>query len=450
MSGRDIAVSALGEPVVVEPVPELVGHVAVPGDKSISHRAVLIGAICDGETEISGFGRSADTEATIAAVRELGIEVYEHGTETLRVFGRGLRGLRAPGRPIDCANAGTLVRLIAGILAGQEGGEFELRGDESLSRRPMARIAEPLGEMGASFETTDGHLPMRITGGRLRGVDYALPVASAQVKSAVLLAGLYAEGETTVVEPAPTRDHTERMLQAAGAHVTVRPTSVTVRRAAHLALGEVEIPGDFSSAAPFVVAATLVPGSELHLHGVNLNPRRTGLLDVLERMGARITVYNRRSLGGEPGGDLEVQSAPLVGTTVGGGEVPLAIDELPLFALAAACARGDSVLRGAEELRAKESDRIEATVDALRALGVRARAREDGFAITGVPARLRGGRIASRGDHRIAMLGAVAGLASREGVRVEGADAVGVSFPGFFDLGRLLRRSTRTPGRWIE
>jgi len=437
------------ESLLVEPVTELVGHVAVPGDKSISHRSVLIGAICDGETHVTGFGRSADTEATIGAVRALGVDVYEHGPDTLRVFGNGLRGLRAPGRPIDCANAGTLVRLIAGILAGQEG-EFGLTGDESLSRRPMGRIAEPLGRMGAILETSDGHLPMTVAGAPLHGIDYGLPVASAQVKSAILLAGLYAEGETTVVEPAPTRDHTERMLQAAGASVSVRPTSVTVRPVERLSLGEVEVPGDFSSAAPFVVAATLVPGSELHVHGVNLNPRRTGLLEILERMGARVTVYNRRSIGGEPGGDLEIQSAQLVGTTVGASEVPLAIDELPLFALAAACARGESVLRGAEELRAKETDRIEATVDALRALGARARAREDGFSVTGVPARLRGGRIASRGDHRIAMLGAVAGLASREGVRIEGADAVAVSFPGFFDVVDALRRSTRTQGRWIE
>jgi 3-phosphoshikimate 1-carboxyvinyltransferase len=442
--------SAAVESFLVEPVPRLDGHVAVPGDKSISHRSVLIGAICDGETHVTGFGRSADTEATIAAVRALGVDVYEHGTDTLRVFGKGLRGLRAPGRPIDCANAGTLVRLIAGILAGQDGESFDLTGDESLSRRPMGRIAEPLGRMGARLETTDGHLPMTVSGGRLQPIDYALPVASAQVKSAILLAGLYADGETTVVEPAPTRDHTERMLQAAGADVTVRSTSATVRPAERLSLGEVEVPGDFSSAAPFVVAATLVPGSELHLHGVNLNPRRTGLLDILERMGANVTVYNRRSIGGEPGGDLEIHSAPLVATTVGAKEVPLAIDELPLFALAAACARGESVLRGAEELRAKETDRIDATVDALRALGARARANEDGFAITGVPARLRGGRIDSRGDHRIAMLGAVAGLASREGVRIEGADVVGVSFPAFFEIVEQLRRSRRGQRQWSE
>ena len=290
---------------------------------------MLIGAICDGETRVTGFGRSADTEATIGAVRALGVDVYEHGVETLHVFGKGLRGLTAPSAPIDCANAGTLVRLIAGILAGQQGQSFELTGDESLSRRPMGRIAEPLGRMGASLETTDGHLPMTVSGAPLHAVDYALPVASAQVKSAVLLAGLFADGETTVVEPAPTRDHTERMLQEAGASVTVRQTSVTVRPAERLSLGEVEVPGDFSSAAPFVVAATLVPGSEIHVHGVNLNPRRTGLLEILERMGANVTVYNRRSIGGEPGGDLEIHSAPLVGTTAGATEVPLAIDELP-------------------------------------------------------------------------------------------------------------------------
>ena len=428
--------------VVVEPAPQLVGHLAVPGDKSISHRSVLIGALCDGETRVTGFGRSADTESTIAAVRALGIDVYEHDEDTLRVFGKGLRGPTAPGTPIDCGNAGTLVRLLTGILAGQAGRDFELTGDDSLSSRPMGRIAEPLGRMGARVETSDGRLPMTVHGQELRGIDYALPVASAQVKSCVLLAGLLAEGETTVVEPAPTRDHTERMLAAAGAHVTVRSTSVTIGPATSLSLGEIEVPGDFSSAAPFVVAATLVPGSEVHIHGVNLNPRRTGLLEILERMGANITVYNRREIGGEPGGDLEVHSAALVGTSVGAKEVPLAIDELPLFALAAACARGESRLTGAEELRAKETDRIEATVDALRALGVRARAREDGFVVTGVPTRFRGGRMTSRGDHRLAMLGAVAGLASREGVRIEDAQAVAVSFPGFFSMVDALRRAS--------
>jgi 3-phosphoshikimate 1-carboxyvinyltransferase len=439
---NDVGASApaAAAPLRVEPVTRIVGHVAVPGDKSISHRAVLIGAVCDGETRITGFGRSADTEATIRAVRACGIVVDEDGHETLRVHGTGLRGLRPPSGPIDCANAGTLVRLLAGLLAGQSGGTFDLRGDDSLSARPMGRIAEPLIRMGAEVETTDGRLPLRIRGRPLHGIEYELPVASAQVKSCILLAGLYAAGETVVREPQPTRDHTERMLEAAGARVAVRPGVVSVVAADRLALGDVAVPGDFSSAAPLVVAATLVPGSELHVHGVNLNPRRTGLLAILERMGAKVTVYNRRSIGGEPAGDLEIRSAPLVGTTVGSREVPVAIDELPLFALAASFARGESRLRGAAELRAKESDRIEATVDALRALGVRARGTPDGFVVTGVPSRLRGGYVDSRGDHRIAMLGAVAGLASGEGVRVDDADCVGVSFPGFFDLVAALRR----------
>ncbi len=418
----------------VEPVSHLDGHIAVPGDKSISHRTVLLAAIGDGETRIAGFGRSDDTESTVAAVRALGAAVEEDDVDALRVGGVGLRGLCGPGGPIDCGNAGTLVRLLAGILAGQAGQRFELTGDASLSTRPMRRIAEPLARMGAAVETTDGHLPMTIEGGNLNGIAYELPVASAQVKSAVLLAGLYATSETTVVEPVPTRDHTERMLEAAGVRVQRRPASVTVWPAQRLELGAVEVPGDFSSAAPFIVAATLIVGSVVHVHGVNLNPRRTGLLEILERMGARVTVYNRRRIGGEPAGDLEVQHAELVGTDVGADEVPLAVDELPLFALAAVHARGDSRLTGAGELRAKETDRIDAVVDGLRALGAHIRATPDGFAVRGVPTRLRGGTIDSRGDHRIAMLGAVAGLASREGVEILNAESVAVSFPGFYEL----------------
>jgi len=427
--------------VRVEPVHRVVGHLAVPGDKSISHRSVLIGALCDGETRIGGFGRSADTEATVDAVRSLGVQVDELDQDTLCVHGRGLRGLVAPGAPIDCRNAGTLVRLLAGILAGQQGQQFELTGDESLSARPMRRVTEPLKRMGAGVETDEGHLPVAIDARPLHAITYELPVASAQVKSAILLAGLYADGETTVVEPAPTRDHTELMLEAAGARITRRGTSVSVWPAERLELGAVEVPGDFSSAAPFVVAATLVPGSQLHIHGVNLNPRRTGLLEILSRMGAKVTVYNRRRIAGEPAGDLEVRSADLVATTVTAKEVPLAIDELPLFALAASCAHGDSVLRGAEELRAKESDRIEATADALRALGQHVRATDDGFRIRGVPTRPRGGHIESRGDHRIAMLGAVAALDSQHGVEIGDADSVAVSFPGFFEMVERLRRS---------
>ncbi len=419
----------------VDPVARLAGHVAVPGDKSISHRAVLLGAIGEGETRITGFGRSADTEATVDAVRALGVDVADVAADELVLTGVGVRGLRSPGAPLDCRNAGTLVRLLSGLLAAQEGEQFELHGDASLSARPMERVASPLRAMGAVVETTNGTLPLRIEGRPLSPITYELPVASAQVKSAVLLAGVLADdGPTVVVEPRRTRDHTESLLAASGVRLERRGSTVSVWPARSLRLGEVDVPGDFSSAAPLVVAATLVPGTELHLHGVNLNPLRTGLLSILERMGARVTIYNRRSIAGEPAGDLEIRAADLVATDVGPDEVPLAIDELPLYALAASCAHGDSVLRGAEELRAKESDRIEATEGALRALGQHVRATRDGLRIRGVPARPRGGRIESRGDHRIAMLGAVAGLASMDGVEIEDAEAVGVSFPGFFDL----------------
>jgi 3-phosphoshikimate 1-carboxyvinyltransferase len=419
--------------VRVEPVPALVGHVAVPGDKSISHRAVLLGAVSDGETRISGFGRSRDTEATIAAMRALGAEVEEHDVDTVTVHGVGLRGLREPRAAIDCANSGTLMRLLSGLLAGQSG-TFELVGDDSLASRPMERVAEPLRRMGARVETTEGHAPLVVTGGDLVAISYKLPVASAQVKSAVLLAGLLADGETTVVEPLATRDHTERMLERAGAHVVRRPQSASVRGAERLVLDEVEIPGDFSSAAPLLVAAAIVPGSDLTVHGVGLNPRRTGLLDVLERMGARIAIYNRRSIGGEPAGDVEIHASELVGATVTPAEVPSLVDELPVFALAAAHARGDSVVRGAGELRLKESDRIDAVAEELRRLGGHVRATSDGFRVRGVPARIRGGAFDSRGDHRLAMLGGVAGVSSREGVDVAGAEAVETSFPGFFDV----------------
>jgi 3-phosphoshikimate 1-carboxyvinyltransferase len=418
--------------VKIEPAAQLTGHVAVPGDKSISHRAVLLGAIGEGETLVRGFGRSADTEATVAAVRALGVKVEEVAHDELYVLGVGLRGLRAG--TVDCANAGTLMRLLAGIVAGQSG-RFELTGDESLSSRPMERIAEPLKQMGAEIATTDGHAPLVIEGSNaLRGLTYELPVASAQVKSAVLLAGINAGGQTTVVEPARTRDHTELMLESAGVPVRRGPTSITVQPAGSLRLGEVDVPGDFSSAAPLLAAAALVPGSDLTIHDVGLNPRRTGLLDVLERMGAHLQIFNRRRAGREQVGDVQIQYSELAAVEVGADEVPRLVDELPLVALLASHARGKSIVRGAAELRVKESDRIEAVTDGLRACGAKVQSREDGWTITGVPTRLRGGRVDARGDHRIAMLGAVAGLASREGVDLEGAETVAISFPGFFEL----------------
>ncbi len=418
----------------IEPAASVVGHIRIPGDKSISHRAVLLAAIAEGETRIDGFGRSADTEATVDAVRALGVSVYEAAPETLRVIGAGLRGLQQPDDPIDCRNAGTLMRLLPGILAGQNG-RFVLTGDDSLSSRPMERIAEPLRRMGVGIETSGGTAPLTVTGGPVRPLSYELPVASAQVKSAILLAGLYADGgETTVLEPLPTRDHTESMLAAAGVRVQRRPKSATVWPADRLELGAIEVPGDLSAAAPFLVTATLLAGSQLTIHGVNLNPRRTGLLEVVERMGANITVFNRRRIAGEPAGDLDVRPAELVGTEIKPAEVPLLVDELPLFALLATNARGDSVLSGAAELRAKETDRIEAVVDGLRRLGAHIRPTEDGFVVRGVPARLRGGTMDARGDHRIAILAAVAGFTSREGVVIEGAECAAVSFPGFYEL----------------
>jgi 3-phosphoshikimate 1-carboxyvinyltransferase len=418
----------------IEPAVSIVGHVAVPGDKSVSHRAVLLGAIAEGDTQVRGFGRAGDTQASIDAVRALGIQVDDLADDELVVHGGALRS-----GAVDCANAGTLMRLLMGIVAGREG-RFELTGDESLSARPMERVAGPLRRMGARIETTDGHAPLVVDGAALQAIDYELPVASAQVKSAILLAGLTADGETTVVEPVPTRDHTELMLEAGGATITRRPSAVSVR-ASTLRLGEVEVPGDFSSAAPLLVAAALIPGSDLTVHDLGLNPRRTGLLGVLERMGVRVSIFNRRRAGREPVGDVQVQHAELAATELDADEVPSLVDELPLVALLAAHAHGETIVRGAKELRVKESDRIEAVTDLLRAAGAHVRSREDGWAVTGVPTRLRGGRVDARGDHRIAMLGAVVGLASREGVDVRGADSVAISFPGFYDvLDSLVRR----------
>jgi 3-phosphoshikimate 1-carboxyvinyltransferase len=420
--------------VAVDPASSVRGDLAVPGDKSISHRALLVSAIAEGESVLTGLGLSEDVLATVGAVGGLGIDVEVEGDRT-RVRGQGLRGLQAPATPIDCGNAGTLLRLLPGILAGQQG-RFELVGDESLSRRPVERIAEPLTLMGARVETTDGHAPLVVHGGALRAISYELPVASAQVKSCVLLAGLYTEGgRTEVVEPAATRDHTERILEAAGARVRRKAGTAGVWPAERLRPLDVEIPGDFSSAAPFLAAALLTSGSEIRVHGVGINPTRTGFLAVLERMGARISIFNRRSAGGEPVADIEVGAAELVGTAVRPSEVPLLVDELPLFALVAGMARGESVVRGAQELRVKESDRIETVKNALRPLGIRIETAHDGFRVRGVPSRPKGGGVVkAEGDHRIAMLGAVAGLVSREGVRIEGAECVGVSFPDFFAM----------------
>ncbi len=423
----------------IEPAATLRGDLQVPGDKSISHRGLMLGAVASGESTLTGFGASEDTLATAEAMRSLGAAI-EVDDDSARIRGVGLYRLSTPVRPIDCGNAGTLMRLLSGLLAGQSG-NYELIGDESLSRRPLDRIADPLAAMGASITTTDGHAPLMIRGRTLAPIRYELPVASAQVKSCVLLAGLCTtSGPTTVIEPVPTRDHTERLLEAMGARIRRSPTEISVWPAQQLRPLALEVPGDFSSAAPFLIAAALIPGSEVRLHGVGTNPTRTGLLAALERMGVRISLYNKRHSGGEPIADLEVQASELVATSVEAEEVPRLVDELPLFALAAGVARGESVVRGAQELRVKESDRIESVTNALRAVGIRVQSSDDGFRVRGVPTRPQGGGVVeSRGDHRIAMLGAIAGLVSREPVQIQGADCVDVSFPGFFTALESLR-----------
>jgi 3-phosphoshikimate 1-carboxyvinyltransferase len=426
-----------------EPAGPLRGTLRPPPDKSVSHRAALIAAMAEGETAIEGYLDSADTRSTLTAIEALGAEVEGHSdgaiAPLLRVRGVGLRGAQEAG--IDVGNAGTLLRLLPGWLAGQEAGAWTLDGDESIRRRPVDRVAEPLRLMGAHLSCRDDRLPpLRIEAAPLRGISYELPVASAQVKSCLLFAGLLAEGETRIAEPLPSRDHSERMLAAAGAEVERGDGVVAVRPAARLEPGEIAVPADFSSAAFFLVAALLVPSSDVSLTGVGLNPTRTGLLSILRRMGAEIEVEPEGERGGELSGRIRVRPSRLHGTEVEGSDVPLAIDELPLVALAACFAEGETRIRDAAELRRKESDRIATVSEALAALGAEVETSEDGMRITG-SGGLRGGTIDSHGDHRIAMLGAVAGLASRDGVEVEGMDAAAVSYPGFeSDLASLAGR----------
>jgi 3-phosphoshikimate 1-carboxyvinyltransferase len=426
-----------------DPSGPLRGALRPPPDKSVSHRAALIAAMGEGETRIAGYLDAADTRSTLDAVRAVGATVEGAGGDriglALRVRGVGLRG--AVAATVDVGNAGTLLRLLPGWLAGQETGEWTLDGDDSIRRRPVDRVATPLGLMGARLSCRDDRLPpLRIEAAPLQGIEYEMPVASAQVKSCLLFAGLLADGETRIVEPLPSRDHSERMLAAAGAEVEAAEGAVSVRPAARLEPGEIAVPADFSSAAFFVVAALLVSGSEVSLTGVGLNPTRTGLLSILDRMGAEIEVEPEGERGGEPSGRLRIRPSRLHGVEVGGGDVPLAIDELPLVALAACFAEGETTIRDATELRRKESDRIATVSEALTALGASVETSEDGMRIEG-GGGLRGGRVDSYGDHRIAMLGAIAGLASREGVAVDGMDAAAVSYPGFEgDLTSLLAR----------
>jgi 3-phosphoshikimate 1-carboxyvinyltransferase len=422
-----------------DPGLRLRGQISPPADKSISHRAAIIAAIAAEPVHVANYLDAADTRSTLAAVRELGAIVESRAGEIV-IRGVGLRNAQPPGHPIDVGNAGTLMRLLPGWLALQQGASFTLDGDSSIRRRPVDRVAEPLHRMGARVEAREGRYPpFTVHGASLRGIVYDLPVASAQVKSCLLLAGL-ATDSTTVREPIASRDHTERMLLGAGAGVIRRPRAgggyeTTVGNADELELEHVQVPGDLSSAAFLIAAGVLVPGARLVLEGVGVNWTRTGFLRILQRMGAIVVgdLEEPGEIGAtEPASDLDVSYGPIVGTTVEADEVPLAIDELPLVALLGCFAEGETIVRGAAELRLKESDRIATVVEGLRGLGADIEALPDGFAVRG-GGGLRGGRIDAHGDHRLALLGAVAGLASDDGVEVIGMEAADVSYPGFAD-----------------
>ncbi|WP_189339708.1 3-phosphoshikimate 1-carboxyvinyltransferase [Rhodanobacter denitrificans] len=408
------------------------GSVRVPGDKSVSHRALMLAAIAEGDSHIRGFLEGEDTRATAAVLAQLGVRIDTPSSGERVVHGAGLHGLRGTTQALDCGNAGTGMRLLAGLLAGQAF-DSTLVGDASLSKRPMRRVTGPLALMGARIDTHDGLPPLHVHGGQpLQGIRYELPVASAQVKSALLLAGLYAAGDTEIIEPHPTRDYTERMLAAFGWPIAFAPGRAKLSGGHVLRATDVEVPADFSSAAFFLVAASIVPGSVLRLPAVGLNPRRTGLLQALQLMGADIAVEHRREAGGEPVGDLVVRHAPLHGVELPEALVPDMIDEFPALFVAAAVASGTTVIRGAAELRVKESDRIATMAAGLRALGATIEETPDGAIIHG--GRLGGGTVESHLDHRIAMSFAVAGLVAAGAVRIGDCSHVATSFPGFLEL----------------
>jgi 3-phosphoshikimate 1-carboxyvinyltransferase len=408
------------------------GSVRIPGDKSISHRSLMLSALADGTSRIRGFLEGEDTRATAAVLAQLGVKIETPADGERLVHGVGLHGLRAAAGPLDCGNAGTGMRLLAGLLAGQAF-DSTLIGDASLSKRPMRRVTDPLGQMGARIDTQEGLPPLHIHGSQpLHGIRYALPVASAQVKSALLLAGLYAAGSTEIIEPHPTRDYTERMLAAFGWPITFSPGQAKLDGGHALHATDVDVPADFSSAAFFLVAASIVPGSELRLPAVGLNPRRTGLLQALRLMGADLQIENPRESGGEPVGDLLVRHAPLHGIELPEALVPDMIDEFPILFIAAAVASGRTVVRGAAELRVKESDRLASMATGLRALGARIEETPDGAIIDG--GALGGGEVETHMDHRIAMSFTVAGLVATAPVRVRDCSHVATSFPGYREL----------------
>ncbi|MEM7691927.1 MAG: 3-phosphoshikimate 1-carboxyvinyltransferase [Pseudomonadota bacterium] len=418
---------------LLEPGGVLTGQLRVPGDKSVSHRSVMFGALADGTTQVTGLLEGEDVLATIRAFRAMGVQIDGPHAGALTINGLGVDGLRPPSQPLDMGNAGTGMRLMAGILSGQAF-DSELFGDASLQKRPMQRIITPLASMGAEIQSAEGgRPPLIIIGGKqLAGVHYDLPMASAQVKSAVLLAGLFAKGTTSVSEPAPTRDHTERMLGGFGYELSTHDGFVSLDGGGRLTATEIDVPADISSAAFFLVAASIAADSDVLLTHVGTNPTRTGVIEILQLMGADICLSNERLVGGEPVADIRVRSAPLRGIEIPSALVPLAIDEFPALFIAAACASGTTVLRGAEELRVKESDRIASMAAGLATLGVRNEVLDDGIIIQGGP--LGGGAVDTFLDHRIAMAFAIAGLRAREPILVRDADHVATSFPGFASL----------------
>lgn len=415
----------------------IMGEARVPGDKSMSHRSIMLGALAQGTTRVSGFLEGEDALATLAAFRAMGVQIEGPQDGQVTVHGVGLNGLKVPERALDLGNAGTGMRLMCGLLAGQDFSS-ELTGDASLCSRPMGRVIDPLTAMGAKIESTEGgRPPLKIVGGQtLKGIHYDLPMASAQVKSCVLLAGLYGEGRTSITEPAPTRDHTERMLRGFGYEVKNENGVISLQGGGRLHAADLEVPADISSATFFLVAASIAPGSDLLLTHVGINPTRIGVLNILSLMGADITLKNQREVGGEPVADIHVRYAPLTGIEIPQEQVPLAIDEFPALFIAAACAQGRTVLRGAEELRVKESDRLAAMAEGLTTLGIHNELLDDGIVIEG--GILGGGEIHTHMDHRIAMAFSIAALRAQREIIVLDCDHVATSFPGFDGLARGL------------
>ena len=421
------------------------GVIRVAGDKSISHRSIMLGALADGVTEVEGFLEGEDSLATLQAFRDMGVVIEGPSQGRVKIYGVGLHGLKQPPGPIYLGNSGTGMRLFAGLLAGQKF-DTVLVGDESLSKRPMERVAAPLRLMGASIESSEGgRPPLKIKGGQvLKGIHYDMPMASAQVKSCLILAGMYAVGETTVSEPAPTRDHTERMLNGFGCSVERDGAVAKIKGGGSLTAGKIDVPADISSAAFFMVAASITPGADVTLEHVGLNPTRVGVINILKLMGADISISDQKEVGGEPVGNIRVKYSPLKGIHIPEDQVPLAIDEFPVLFIAAVCAEGETVLAGAEELRVKESDRIQVMADGLAQLGVRTDVRTDGIVIKG--SKIKGGVVHSHGDHRIAMAFAVASLRAEGDIQIEDCANVATSFPNFVELAEKVGMNISVEG----